>query len=111
VGKYIRGAGIPVGTYITAKSGTTLTISRNATATATGVNLYDALLTLEGGQDAATGAPASGTWFKGDYLAARGVSATQPDANNMIIAGYVCTVSGSPGTWCTVYHSTVTPAT
>jgi len=42
IGDVIRGAGIPAGTIVTNKSGTTLTISQAATATDTGVALYDA---------------------------------------------------------------------
>ena len=42
VGIRIWGTGIPIGTYITAINGTTFTISKNATATATGVRLYNA---------------------------------------------------------------------
>lgn len=39
VGQRITGAGVPVGTYIKSISGATLTITNNATATATGVAL------------------------------------------------------------------------
>lgn len=42
VGNKIIGNGIPVGAYITGITGTDVTISANATATATGVRLYDA---------------------------------------------------------------------
>lgn len=46
IGSWIKGAGIPAGTRVTNVSGSTLTISQNATATATGVDLYDANLTV-----------------------------------------------------------------
>jgi hypothetical protein len=42
IGDPIKGTGIPSNTVITNISGTTLTISQNATATGTGVSLYDA---------------------------------------------------------------------
>lgn len=41
-GHRIKGAGIPVGAVVTNVSGTTVTISKNATASATAVRLYDA---------------------------------------------------------------------
>jgi hypothetical protein len=42
VGNRVKGVGIPNGAYITAIAGTTVTISKAATATAVGVRLYDA---------------------------------------------------------------------
>lgn len=42
IGDPIRGTGIPAGAYITNIVGTTITISKAATATAVGVRLYDA---------------------------------------------------------------------
>lgn len=42
VGNKINGTGIPVGAYVTNVSGTTLTISKVASATNVGVRLYDA---------------------------------------------------------------------
>jgi len=42
VGNKIRGTGIPVGAYVTNVSGTTVTISKAATATNVGVRLFDA---------------------------------------------------------------------
>lgn len=44
VGNRIAGAGIPTGAYITAISGTDITLSKNATASASGVRIYDANL-------------------------------------------------------------------
>jgi hypothetical protein len=44
VGMSITGAGIPAGTVVTAISGTTLTISQNATASASGVTLTVAVV-------------------------------------------------------------------
>ncbi len=41
-GDRILGVGIPAGAYVTAVSGTTVTLSKTATATATAVRLYDA---------------------------------------------------------------------
>lgn len=49
IGNRIKGVGIPAGTYVTNVVGSTLTISKNATATATKVRLYDAdLYTVRG---------------------------------------------------------------
>ena len=42
VGDRIRGTGIPAGTYVTAASGTTITLSKAATATTATTRLYDA---------------------------------------------------------------------
>jgi hypothetical protein len=111
VGQKIRGAGIPEGAYITAIVGTTVTISTPATATTTLVHLYDAFLELTGSQRWATGAPASGSWWKGDMLKAHDVGGTYPDANGMMLTHYLCTTTGTPGTWQPVYASKNTPAT
>ena len=109
VGDWIRGAGIPSGARVTNKSGTTLTISRNATATGAGQKIYDALLQLTGTQRWAVGAPASGVWWQDDELKAVEVGGAQPDANNLIIDRYRCVTSGSPGTWVTLYAKTTSP--
>lgn len=45
-GNAIKGAGIPAGAFVTAVVSTTVTISKAATASATGVRLYDANMTL-----------------------------------------------------------------
>lgn len=42
IGNKVKGAGIPVGTYIANIVGTTITLSKAATATAAGIRLYDA---------------------------------------------------------------------
>ena len=52
--------------------------------------------------------PGSGTFSKGDKI-----YNTNPtvDGNNMILDHWICTVSGTPGTWSAQYISTVSPAT
>ena len=105
IGDFIRGAGIPAGSRITAKSGTTLTISQNATATATGIDLYDAQIAVI---DAArNAAPTSQSWPTGAFV--RNLAPTV-DANDMLLQGWACTKGGTPGTWSPVYLSTVSPA-
>jgi hypothetical protein len=52
--------------------------------------------------------PASGIHFLGQRV--ENISPTV-DGNNMLISGWVATASGSPGTWQTLYTSTVSPAT
>lgn len=52
--------------------------------------------------------PASGIHFLGQRV--ENISPTV-DGNNMLISGWVTTASGSPGTWQTLYTSTVSPAT
>jgi hypothetical protein len=48
-GDRVIGSGIPSGAYVVSVVSTTMTISHNATATATGVRLYDANLTVYSG--------------------------------------------------------------
>jgi len=73
---------------------------------------------LEGSRTGATGgirnvwwnssAPTSGNWVRGDIV--HNFFPTV-DANNMILVGHICTVTGTPGTWVPMYISTVSPAT
>lgn len=108
-GNWIRGTGIPAGTRVVSKVGTTLTISRNATATGTDVPIFDARLSLTGTQNWGVGAPSSDVWFKEDVLQAFNVTSTQPDVNDLIIDAYRCLASGAPGTWVTLYAKTTSP--
>ncbi len=56
----------------------------------------------------ASSVPTTGTWIAGDR-----VYNTTPsvDGNNMVLNHWICTVSGTPGTWVAQYISTVSPAT
>jgi hypothetical protein len=56
----------------------------------------------------ATAAPTAGTHSVGDRVINTGAAV---DGNNMHVRGWLCTVAGTPGTFVTLYESTVTPAT
>lgn len=86
VGENIRGSGIPIGTYITARDNATntITLSRNCTATATGIDLYDADLKWTA---RAAAAPSTGSWQKGTLV----------DDSTGASNGWRCTVSGTFG--------------
>jgi hypothetical protein len=108
VGDHIWGAGIPAGARITAIVGSTFTISHNATAgSGSVVQLYDAQLVMEEGEAASV--PATGTWGRGTFM--KNSALTVKDGSNMVLRGWVCTASGSPGTWEPQYTSAVSPAT
>jgi hypothetical protein len=89
VGDRINGNGIPVGATIAAKSGTTLTMNVNATASGT-VAIWDASMTLT--RSFKSAAPTTGVWFRGDR-----VLNSAPSAGG--VEGWVCTATGEPGTW------------
>lgn len=114
VGNYIKGTGIPAGTRVVGKSGTTLTLSKVATATNTGVELYDMAYTLRAISDTAAASLSggfSGCAYKGDRVEKLTVTV---DGNNMADIGQICTASGSTfaaATWSTMRTSTVSPAT
>lgn len=86
VGEMISGAGIPVGTFVTARDNTakTITLSQNATATASGIDLYDAPLICRA---FAPAQPATGAWTKGDLI----------DDTTGATNGWRCTGSGTFG--------------
>lgn len=86
VGNMISGSGIPVGTYITARDNTakTITLSQNATATATGVDLFDAIVKCTARSAAA---PTTRGWTKGDLI----------DDTTGATNGWRCTASGTFG--------------
>lgn len=102
-GDRIKGSGIPQGAYVTATSAGTLTLSKNATASAT-VALYDALLELA--DASALAAPSTGTWIQGDFIKN---SAPTVDGNGNVLLGWECTVSGTPGTWITIFGKSTSP--
>lgn len=87
VGETIRGVGLPVGTYVTARdnAAATITLSQNAAATAVNVDLYDA--DLEWTARMAT-VPTVGSWQKGTLIT------DSTGATN----GWRCTASGTYGT-------------
>ena len=102
----IKGLGIQAGTYITNIVGSTITMSQVATATNTLEAIYhDDLLQFNYRRSSV---PTTGNWFKGDKCEN---SVPTIDGNNMILAGWLCTVTGTPGTWLPYYISTATPAT
>jgi hypothetical protein len=100
----IRGTGIPEGAWITDIAGSTITLSVNATASGT-VDLYDAHAIFS---KAIAAAPSTGVWFNGDF--AENSAAYVNDGSNMLLDGWVCAASGSPGTWVPAYRSTVSPS-
>ncbi len=86
VGEMISGAGIPVGTYVTARDNTakTIILSQNATATATGVDLFDAPIITRAFANAQ---PTLQGWTKGDLI----------DDSTGATNGWRCTSSGTFG--------------
>jgi hypothetical protein len=111
VGSLIKGTGIPNGTRVTAKTLTTLTLSRNATASGS-VELYDAVYRGEGWSDDPLDAAGRLGWTIGDRI-----YNTRTYAPNNAIAYWVCTTAGFTdgfGTpvsqWTPVYHTDPTKA-
>lgn len=83
-GQRISGAGIPEGTYVVSSNATSITISVNATATNSNVDLYDAPLRTKAW---AAAAPTTGSWTKGTVIF------DSTGATN----GWRCTSSGTFG--------------
>lgn len=54
---------------------------------------------LSGTYNAATAAPTTGTWAKGDFIRNSNPSELGSGGSKYIIIGWTCTVSGTPGTW------------
>lgn len=48
---------------------------------------------------AATAAPTTGTWAKGDKVRNSNPSELGSAASKYVIDGWICTASGAPGTW------------
>ena len=100
LGSRIAGTGIPAGAYVTAVAATELTISMNAAASGV-TELYDVKFAVEAdASDIGWNTYLSKVWIKGDYIRNR---VPTKDASNMLLIGWVCTVSGAPGTWEPVY--------
>lgn len=87
VGERISGNGIPIGTWVTARDNNakTLTLSQNATATNTRVDLFDAVIADCRASLAAV--PSSGSWRKGTVV----------DDSTGATNGWRCTASGTFG--------------
>ena len=49
--------------------------------------------------NALTSAPASGTWMQGDSVKNSAPSELGTAGSKYVIEGWICTVSGTPGTW------------
>lgn len=54
---------------------------------------------LAGTYNAQTAAPTTGTWAKGDRIKNSAPAEAGSAASKYVILGWVCTVSGTPGTW------------
>ena len=49
--------------------------------------------------NAAAAAPTTGTWLKGDYIRNSAPAEAGAASSKYVILGWVCSVSGTPGTW------------
>lgn len=49
--------------------------------------------------NAATAAPTTGTWALGDFVRNSAPSELGTASSKYVIFGWICTVSGTPGTW------------
>lgn len=49
--------------------------------------------------NASTAAPTTGTWAQGDFIRNSTPSEAGGAGSKYIITGFVCTASGTPGTW------------
>ena len=54
---------------------------------------------LVGFYSAATAAPTTGTWAKGDFVLNSNPSELGTAGSKYLIHGWQCTVAGTPGTW------------
>jgi hypothetical protein len=89
VGARVYGTGIPDGAYVVSRDATSITLSANATATNTTVMFYEQQYTIKA-ENYVT--PSTGIWRKGDIV-------WNNDPASAESIGWVCTVSGTPGTW------------
>lgn len=48
---------------------------------------------------ARTAAPTTGTWAKGDFVRKSDTAEAGSASSKYVITGWICTVSGTPGTW------------
>lgn len=107
IGDPISGSGIPAGAYVTAISGTTLTISQNATATATGVPLIISGISVTGQIT---------QWHflhGGQYAVASGSLPTNPiaQASGGGTSGMNASLNASWSGWSVVEHGTKVDST
>jgi len=49
--------------------------------------------------NAYTAAPTTGTWAQGDYIRHSSPIEAGTAGSKYVVVGFVCTVSGTPGTW------------
>jgi hypothetical protein len=49
--------------------------------------------------NAMTAPPTAGTWAKGDFIRNSAPSELGTGGSKYVVAGWICTVSGTPGTW------------
>lgn len=54
---------------------------------------------IAGVTNAYTSAPSAGTWAQGDFIKNSQPSESGTAGSKYIVLGWVCTVSGTPGTW------------
>ena len=54
---------------------------------------------MAGTYNALTAAPTTGPWAIGDYIKNSAPAEAGSAASKYVILGWVCTVSGTPGTW------------
>jgi hypothetical protein len=54
---------------------------------------------IEGTQNAATAAPTTGTNFVGDFVRNLTPAEAGVGGSKYVVIGWVCSVSGTPGTW------------
>ena len=67
-------------------------------------NLYASLGLLQAGSingntNQRTSAPTTGTWLQGDTVKNTNPSELGGAGNKYVIIGWICTASGTPGTW------------
>ena len=49
--------------------------------------------------NAATAAPTTGTWAKGDQIRNSAPAEAGSASSKYVVTGWICTVAGTPGTW------------
>lgn len=54
---------------------------------------------LQGTTNANTAAPTTGTWRQGDFIRNSAPAELGAPGTMYVIHGFICTVSGTPGTW------------
>lgn len=54
---------------------------------------------IAGAYNAATAAPTTGTWQRGDEIRNSAPSELGTVGSKYVVRGWICTVAGTPGTW------------